>query len=409
VTKEIPELVKLELRATIASHFRPSAPVESFDLFAGRTAQIRDVVATVMQPGRHAMIFGERGVGKTSLVKVSADFLSQGHTHFTNSGTINCDQSDDFDSIWRKVFRELEVETRMSVGMIKPTQEMASLDSLIPEGERIRPDDIRYLLSKRDKPVVIILDEVDRIQDASTTAALADTIKNLSDHASPVTLILVGVADAVDELVREHRSIERAIAQIHMPRMTMTELSQIIDNGLKAASMMMDQTTKYTIAHLSRGLPHYTHLLGLYAANYAIDMDRLYISTQDVMAVIGEALKSSHSIWSAYDQATASPQAGNLYKQVLLACALAPCNDLGYFPASAVKDPLSRIMNKPYEIPAFTRHLNDFSNVTRGTVLNKKGEPRRYRFRFRNPLMQPFVILQGLDSGMLTQDMIATI
>jgi hypothetical protein len=45
------------------------------------------------------------------------------------------------------------------------------------------------------------------------------TIKTLSDNASSIktTLILVGVADSVDELIGEHQSIERAIKQVPMP------------------------------------------------------------------------------------------------------------------------------------------------------------------------------------------------
>jgi hypothetical protein len=59
-------------------------------------------------------------------------------------------------------------------------------------------------------------------------------------------------------------------------------------------------------------------------------------------------------------------------------------------------------MGKPYDIPAYSRHLNlnDFSD-TRGPVLQKTGSPRRYRFRFINPMMQPFVLMRGRDKGLL--------
>ena len=53
-------------------------------------------------------------------------------------------------------------------------------------------------------------------------------------------------------------------------------------------------------------------------------------------------------------------------------------------------------MGRRYEIAAFSRHLADFCADDRGPVLERTGVPRRYRFRFRNPLLQPFVIMQGL-------------
>jgi hypothetical protein len=97
------------------------------------------------------------------------------------------------------------------------------------------------------------------------------------------------------------------------------------------------------------------------------------------------------------------------FEQVLLACALAEKDELGYFTASAVRDPLSRIMGKRYEIPAFARHLNQFSEPVRGQVLQKTGESNRYFYRFTNPLLQPFVILNGLAHDLISEELIVAV
>lgn len=76
--------------------------------------------------------------------------------------------------------------------------------------------------------------------------------------------------------------------------------------------------------------------------------------------------KAQHSILSAYEKATQSARRDNLFAQVLLACALAPKTELGYFSATGVRYPMSRLMGKPYEIPAFARHLNEFVELHRG-------------------------------------------
>ena len=96
-----------------------------------------------------------------------------------------------------------------------------------------------------------------------------------------------------------------------------------------------------------------------------------------------------------------SPRSDNLYSQVLLACALAEADQLGYFAAADVRGPMSSIMQKRYEIAAFLRHLADFCDENRGPVLERMGVARRYRFRFRNPLLQPFVIRQGLANKLI--------
>jgi hypothetical protein len=71
------------------------------------------------------------------------------------------------------------------------------------------------------------------------------------------------------------------------------------------------------------------------------------------------------------------------------------------FAAADVRDPLSMIMGKPYDIPAFAQHLNDLSDSARGPVLQKKGSTRRFRYRFINPLLQPYVIMKGLSEGLI--------
>lgn len=62
---------------------------------------------------------------------------------------------------------------------------------------------------------------------------------------------------------------------------------------------------------------------------------------------------------------------------------------------------MAMIMKKEYDIPSFARHLASFCKSERGSVLKKIGMKRRFRYRFTDPLMQPFVILKGLAGGMI--------
>src|SRR5262245_8865593 len=57
-------------RFEIGQLFTPSTPVTVADLFAGRLAQILRIVDTIAEVGRHAVVYGERGVGKTSLMQI---------------------------------------------------------------------------------------------------------------------------------------------------------------------------------------------------------------------------------------------------------------------------------------------------------------------------------------------------
>jgi len=94
-----------------------------------------------------------------------------------------------------------------------------------------------------------------------------------------------------------------------------------------------------------------------------------------------------------------SPKKDNLFSDVLLSCAMAEPDELGYFAAADVREPMRTVTGKDYQIPSFSQHLKEFTEEKRGPILQKIGTPRRYRFRFINPLMQPYIIMKGVAGG----------
>ena len=66
---------------TASRVFSPAAPIREKDVFAGRRDEIRAAIDAINQAGQHAAIYGERGVGKTSLANVIHEFIvSTGQT-----------------------------------------------------------------------------------------------------------------------------------------------------------------------------------------------------------------------------------------------------------------------------------------------------------------------------------------
>lgn len=387
-----------------AEAFSPSAPIDQKTLFAGRLNEIVDVANAVSQRGQHVILYGERGVGKTSLATVISQMFRSEATLLA-CGSVNCDKTTTFSSLWKKVFREMPVASTQQQDGVQSatTPSISTLSSMLPE--EVTPDDIRHILQRMGKTIIVI-DELDRIEDPDATTLLADTVKNLSDHSVDTTLILVGVADSVETLIGEHQSVDRALVQIRMPRMKEEELVEIINKGCAQTEMEVDPAEKRRIARLSQGLPHYTHLLALHAFQAAIRRDSPTVEHGDVREAVEKALsQAQQTTVSAYLRATSSSRE-NLYPQVLLACALARADNLGYFAAADVREPMSMIMGKPYDIPAFSQHLNAFCETGRGPVLQRAGVPRRYRFRFVNPLMQPYVVLHGLSQKLISEDQV---
>jgi Cdc6-like AAA superfamily ATPase len=378
---------------TLLGSFSPSAPIDQRDVFAGRADQLTALRTVVRQRGQHAVIYGERGVGKTSLAGIAADEASRDR-YFT--AHVICDSSDDFTSIWRKVFEEISVVANGQAG---------TAIGYLRDQNQVTPNEIRLVLREltRGAPVVVFIDEFDQISDTTIRRLFADTIKILSDQAIRATIIPVGVADSVTDLIDEHASIARALVQINMPRLPMKERREIIDKGLAAAGMNITVSAAERIVYLSQGLPHYVHRLAQQAGIAAVERESIEVTADDVdFAIQVVVTDTQESVSKDYHEATYSTRQENLYADVLLACACAPADERGFFRAAAVEFPLTTIKKKVYKVTAFARHLDAFRSEGRRRILVREGAPKLYRYRFRDPLLQPYVIMRGLRENKIT-------
>ena len=389
--------------------FTPATPVRDSDLFSGRQSLIIRIADAVNQLGMHCILFGERGVGKTSLANILFEVIGAAMDDEFAAVSVTCDSTDDYASLIHKLTRQIvTVQEREGLGfrgVSQPTRTRIPLSDTLPD--QPTPNDVLTVLQSVEANWLLILDEFDRIADSRAAGLMADTIKTLSDNAAPATVLIVGVANDVDSLLEEHRSIERCLTQVWMPRMTRAELSAIVSVGLSRVGMEVDEAARWYIPAVSQGYPHYTHLLALHSARQALDNGRDAVMRGDIESAIGQALTmTERSIRENYAAAVHSVNPSALYKQVLLACALAETDEFDYFSAQAVREPLSRIMGRNYDLPAFSRHLDAFCRDERGPTLIKEGQRRRFRYRFATPLTRPFTLLNGIAEGLIQAEVL---
>lgn len=388
---------RFRLRGEIFTTFTPGTPVRKLDLLAGREKQIDKTFEAVFSPGQHAVIYGERGVGKSSLANLVYDMVFANGKHMFIPARVNCSQMTSFHEIWREVFRELQMGSSGHVALEDQVSDT-------PNSE-----DIRRIFSQVSAPSIVVLDEFDRL-DQATAAAMSDTIKTLSDHAVDTTLVLTGVADSVEQLIWDHKSIDRALIQIEMPRMSRTELTDIVTKGMgRLNELSIEKGLDARMADISKGLPHFTHLLAKHSALSAIDEGRRTITRKDYEKALKIATEDkSQTLGQTYRTATYSSKDNSIFEEVLLACALAT-DEQGLFGAKDVKAPLARIMNKAVKIEAYIKHLNKFSQEARGPVLKKDGPKRRFQYSFVEPMMQPFVLMKGLADRKITEEQLSVL
>lgn len=379
------------LRAITNDLFKPKKPIDDDALFAGRIKQINDILDAVYEEGGHAIIFGERGVGKTSLANIVEKKVATVIPHLKVI-PVSCGVTDDFWTIWGNAFNDYNAGGNTPASVFKASK---------------NPYDVYNALQDLDssKYHIFVFDEFDRIQDKPTLGIMADLIKHFSNRPINVTVIIVGVGDTLLDLFDNHESIGRCCSQIKMPRMSEAELVEILDDRFGRIAFGIDQAVKDKVVRLSQGLPGYVHLLGQLMLRNSITRKSTKIEQVDFEIALAQVLeKSDYTARQDYLKAIKSPRKDNKYKEVLLACALASSDEMGFFYAGDVRAPYTRVRGKPMEITNFSTNLNNLCADDRGPALIKSGERKKYQYRFANPLVQPLTIMQGVHEGTLKLD-----
>jgi Cdc6-like AAA superfamily ATPase len=394
--------------------FDHRTPIAQKKFLAGRFAEITRLVGAIEDRGAHAIIFGDRGVGKTSIAScVQSAVLGSpgGAAKNLMCIRVNCDSADTYSSLWRKVFGQISTEHRhLGMGFRPEEERSATTLEHHLEGE-VSVNQVRQLLENCGKQcnLVVILDEFERLEnDASVKKLLADTIKTLADFVVPVTIVFVGVGESLSQLIQEHQSLTRHLVEVPVPRLQVKERCDIIDDRLVELGMTIDESAKKTIVHLSKGLPFYVHLLGRYSVIAALERDSSHIDSSDMLEGFRQAMAhAKQGLQNVYYTATLTNQTKSQYRQCLAACALASTDPYGYFTASHVLEPMRTIMKNECKVSSFNDKLVDFCDARRAEILQRSGKERSWRYRFRDPLMGPFVLLASLEEKIITVEMIS--
>jgi hypothetical protein len=382
--------------------FRPAGPVDQERLFMGREQQRDRVAAAVATPGQHIAVFGERGVGKTSLAAVSVNAArDRGYIGMR----INCSPDDDFQLVWDAVGDQL-VEQR-ELGLIDPTWSdhvdgylrIMGRDSTV----LAEPDRIRLALSRLSQAtrVLIFFDEYDQIEDEQVSRMMASTIKTLSDHLVNATVAVVGVGSDIADLIEGHQSVQRCLEQLPMPRMSEGETTAIVQRGLLELNLDVVPAVMTLIVRTAQGLPQYAHLMGRAFARSAIRRSAHRIDASDVAGALEDAVAGvEQSIRAQYNSATFSPNSKAIYKQVLLSCAMAALDSENYFAPRDLARTLGQLLGRAVASDTYNKHLVEFCDA-RGPVLERTGSRNRWRYRFADPAMPPYVLLLARIDGLI--------
>ncbi|HYC45664.1 MAG TPA: ATP-binding protein [Burkholderiales bacterium] len=250
----------------------PAQPVASIEHLHGREQELERISRALMAPGRHVFIFGDRGVGKSSLAATAAaQHQSSDASYIDVSGSpdstlksvianvvyqaVNASrikktktsETIAFESKWAKLgssretaLHDLQEQIGTIVDAVEMLREVAPLHSANP---------------------VVVVDEFDRIQSTEERGRFADLIKQLGDKRIPIHFIFTGVAKTIEDLLGAHASAVRQFETVELPRLNWRGRWEIALAATSAFGVRLDREIYLRIAAVSDGFPYYVHLI----------------------------------------------------------------------------------------------------------------------------------------------------
>ncbi len=371
--------------------FTPSRPKYSSRFFAGRRWAIQRVITAVEQDQAHVIIYGPRGIGKTSLANVLAESASEVEYEVLR---YPCSSDTTFEEIFRGLLRSLPADYMDRATQAKFSQ-AKSFEQLLPDGE-FGPTELTDTLSQLQlEHAILIIDEFDRVESDQLKNQLAESIKNLSDASARVTFIIVGIARSLDDLIGMHPSIQRHLVGIHLPLMESSELDKMILAGEKASGIRFEDATRGMIVSFSKGLPYYAQLLSLHAGRSALERGSDVVEMVDLKSALEKVLKEADPLAKKSYELATRDETDAFVVDVLFAAATAPYDAYGSFTVEDAAAIPVQGSGKSIPLKKLQKAFDDLAEQKDARIIDKwimPAEDTRYSFVLQT--MRQYVLLR---------------
>jgi Cdc6-like AAA superfamily ATPase len=296
----------------IENAFQPAREIDDAERFAGRLDAASDAYFALITEGANIAVVGNRGIGKSSLARQIGNIASGDNTLLERLGLPH-DRRLDFLAIYlacgktiqnvsdllerllttdsclgdwiydvpnaRREIESYTPEVSAKVfgvgGSLKATQSTEMGASPAVSGHALDTVFMNVCQAIVEEGIakdglLICVDEFDQIRDPSGMASL---LKSLATNCPRVKFCLVGVAQDIQNLMREHESSDRLFAGsiIRLPPMSQAELSEVVRIAEATISGYIHFTEEGTtrLVALAQGHPYMVHLIGKYALRNA--------------------------------------------------------------------------------------------------------------------------------------------
>ena len=324
-----------QLVEVLGNHLSPSQEIKSPERLIGRDAYIVKIRRALQSPGRHIFIFGDRGVGKTSLAVTAGQICASEKKNFIY---IPCSKDTSFyDVIWsigRAVLsadQSVKKSGGFTFGVNLPGYAGLNFGQTKGAEGVDRPSSfseclsvLQFVRSQLTGQIIVAVDEIDRISSHDEKSLFAELLKNIGSVVDEVRFIYCGIGADVDELIGSHLSIGRMFEPIEEEKLSHDSLWKIIDDTATILGVTIPRGILLRIGVISDGFPHYVHLMGecLFYAMHDDPREVRSCSQNHFDIALTESLnKAEPTLRKLYQMATEKSKNKDDYERALWALA----------------------------------------------------------------------------------------
>lgn len=314
-------MIKRPTISEVENAFQPAREIDAPKRFAGRHEAVKECYYALIARGANIAIVGNRGIGKTSLARQVLHMATGNNSLLKRFGQEGLERQDfvtmylacgDNVQTTRQLLERLlttgdclrdwiydipkarkeivAYNPKFNAGIVALGGEKKSeteSQSAVQEHstDTVFTNVVRELSSQRlaKHGILIVVDEFDRIIDPT---GFASFLKALATNVPAVKFCIVGVAQDVKELMKEHESADRLFAGsiVRLPPMPPEELTEIIRTAEASINgyITFDEEATNRLVQLSQGHPYMVHLVGKYALRSAFQVNARTISRDDI-------------------------------------------------------------------------------------------------------------------------------
>ena len=314
----------MDKRKLILNAFRPNAEIENPEAFAGRIEQVLELTDSLKTDGTVPLIYGGRGLGKTSLAVQMArialgddallkvigkeDRLISGDDHLVPFWVSCSDETRTKDQVIQRIINSAEgfidinsfennqpTSTTISTKLDLKVFQAQAINNYEKDNKRkfskLGIEDQFYavidsLNASGYTNILIIIDELDRVDN---TKGLANFIKNASN--TNLKFMLVGIANTISTLLDDHVSLQRSLHPVKISTMTFAESKDIVKKVITILKIFNIDSSFSAKAYrillnAAGGYPWFVHVLAQEALKTSWDRGHAEVVADDMSFAI---------------------------------------------------------------------------------------------------------------------------